>query len=99
MANLQLLRLAQAKARSSLCRMLATELLKKGEKVGYIALEESNRRTALGLMSVAVGKALHLGEHEYSTLKDAYDKTILELEPLFIRPFWQFICGYYLQPY
>tara|TARA_R100001126_G_scaffold74066_1_gene43458 strand:+ start:5181 stop:6752 length:1572 start_codon:yes stop_codon:yes gene_type:complete len=63
--------------KSSLCRMLATELLNKGEKVGYIALEESNRRTALGLMSVAVGKALHLGEHEYSTLKDAYDKTIL----------------------
>ena len=27
-------------------------------------------------MSVAVGKALHLGEHEYSTLKDAYDSTI-----------------------
>jgi len=27
-------------------------------------------------MSVAVGKALHLGEHEYTTLKDAYDKTI-----------------------
>ena len=24
-------------------------------------------------MSVAVGKALHLGEHEYTTLKDAYD--------------------------
>ena len=27
-------------------------------------------------MSVAVGKALHLGEHEYTTLKDAYDSTI-----------------------
>jgi len=27
-------------------------------------------------MSVAVGKALHLGEHDYSTLKDAYDSTI-----------------------
>ena len=40
-------------------------------------MEESNRRTALGLMSVAVGKALHLGEHEYTTLKDAYDSTIL----------------------
>jgi len=63
--------------KSTFCRQLATELLNKGEKVGYIALEESNRRTALGLMSVAVNKALHLGEHEYSTLKDAYDKTIL----------------------
>jgi twinkle protein len=62
--------------KSTFCRQLATELLNTGEKVGYIALEESNRRTALGLMSVAVGKALHLGEHEYTTLKDAYDSTI-----------------------
>ncbi len=62
--------------KSTFCRQLATELLQEGVKVGYIALEESNRRTALGLMSVAVGKALHLGEHDYSTLKDAYDTTI-----------------------
>ena len=62
--------------KSTFCRQLATDLLNQGEKVGYIALEESNRRTALGLMSVAVGKALHLGEHEYTTLKNAYDSTI-----------------------
>ena len=62
--------------KSTFCRQLATELLNTDEKVGYIALEESNRRTALGLMSVAVGKALHLGEHKYTTLKNAYDQTI-----------------------
>ena len=62
--------------KSTFCRQLATDLLNTDEKVGYIALEESNRRTALGLMSVAVGKALHLGEHEYTTLKNAYDQTI-----------------------
>ena len=62
--------------KSTFCRQLATQLLQENVKVGYIALEESNRRTALGLMSVAVGKALHLGEHEYTTLKDAYDTTI-----------------------
>ena len=62
--------------KSTFCRQLATQLLEENVKVGYIALEESNRRTALGLMSVAVGKALHLGEHKYSTLKDAYDSTI-----------------------
>ena len=62
--------------KSTFCRQLATNLLEDGVKVGYIALEESNRRTALGLMSVAVGKALHLGEHEYTTLKEAYDTTI-----------------------
>ena len=62
--------------KSTFCRQLATQLLEEDVKVGYIALEESNRRTALGLMSVAVGKALHLGEHDYTTLKDAYDTTI-----------------------
>ena len=44
---------------------LATNLLSKGERVGYLALEESNRRTALGLMSAHVGKSLHLGEHSH----------------------------------
>ena len=62
--------------KSTFCRQLATQLLEEKVKVGYIALEESNRRTALGLMSVAVGKALHLGEQEYTTLKEAYDSTI-----------------------
>jgi twinkle protein len=62
--------------KSSFCRELATDLLSSGERVGYLALEESNRRTALGLMSAAVGKSLHLGEHDRSTLVDAYDKTL-----------------------
>jgi twinkle protein len=62
--------------KSSFCRELATSLLKKGERVGYIALEESNRRTALGLMSSAVGKSLHIGEHERSTLTEAYNATL-----------------------
>ena len=62
--------------KSTFCRQLATDLLNSGERVGYIALEESNRRTALGLMSVAVGKALHLGEHEQQVLQDAYNQTI-----------------------
>ena len=62
--------------KSTLTRQLATHLLDQNEKVGYIALEESNRRTALGLMSVATGQALHLGEHTKDTLEQAYDKTL-----------------------
>ena len=62
--------------KSSFCRELATELLKTGERVGYLALEESNRRTALGLMSAAVGKSLHLGEHTADELTEAFDCTI-----------------------
>jgi len=62
--------------KSSVCRHLATHLLKQGEPVGYVALEESNRRTALGLMSAAIGKSLHLGEHDRSTLTEAYQATL-----------------------
>jgi len=62
--------------KSSFCRELATSLLQGGERVGYLALEESNRRTALGLMSSAVGKSLHLGEHDRSTLTQAYQDTL-----------------------
>ena len=54
--------------KSSFCRDIATSLLQTGERVGYLALEESNRRTALGLMSAAVGKSLHIGEHTVDTL-------------------------------
>jgi len=62
--------------KSSFCRELATNLLSKGERVGYLALEESNRRTALGLMSSHVGKSLHLGEHDRKTLTEAYENTL-----------------------
>jgi twinkle protein len=62
--------------KSSFCRELATHLLSGGERVGYLALEESNRRTALGLMSAAVGKSLHIGEHDRATLTKAYEDTL-----------------------
>ena len=62
--------------KSSFCRELATNLLSKGERVGYLALEESNRRTALGLMSAHVGKSLHLGEHSHQELAQAFDATM-----------------------
>jgi len=62
--------------KSSFCRELATNLLSKGERVGYLALEESNRRTALGLMSAHVGKSLHLGEHSHEDLVKAFDATM-----------------------
>ena len=62
--------------KSSICRELATHILQGGGRVGYLALEESNRRTALGLMSAAVGKALHIGEHSRETLAEAFDSTM-----------------------
>ena len=62
--------------KSTFCRQLAVNLLTKGERVGYLALEESNRRTALGLMSTAVGKALHIGEHDQTELEEHFHNTI-----------------------
>jgi len=62
--------------KSSFCRDLCTHLLHKGERVGYVALEESNRRTALGLMSSALGKAYHLGEFTREELTEAYEATL-----------------------
>ena len=62
--------------KSSFCREIATDLLNKGERVGYVALEESNRRTALGLMSAALRKSFHLGEHDREELESAYKATI-----------------------
>jgi len=62
--------------KSSLCSQLATHFLDSGERVGYLALEESNRRTALRLMSCATETALHLGEQEREVLLDAFNKTL-----------------------
>jgi len=62
--------------KTSIMRHIATDLLQKGESVGILELEASNRRTALGLMSTAVGKNLHLGEYDEETLKSAFESSI-----------------------
>ena len=46
--------------KSSFCRHVALDLLKQGFGVGYIALEESIKRSALGIMGVELQKPLHL---------------------------------------
>ncbi len=62
--------------KSSFCRVLASHLLNRQERIGYLALEESNRRTALGLMSAQLGKPYHLEEYERAELEYAYNSTI-----------------------
>ena len=62
--------------KTSFCRQLAADLLQKGERVGVVELEASNRNTALGLMSTAVGKPLHLGEHDQKELETDFRDTI-----------------------
>lgn len=46
--------------KSSFCRHVALSLLDQKFKVGYIALEESVKHTALGIMSVSLKKPLNL---------------------------------------
>ena len=62
--------------KTSIIRHIATDLLSKGESVGILELEASNRRTALGLMSTAVGKNLHIGEHDQEELHSAFRRTL-----------------------
>jgi len=62
--------------KTSIIRHIATDLLNKGANVGILELEASNRRTALGLMSTAVGKNLHIGEHDKGELDTAFGNSI-----------------------
>lgn len=63
--------------KSTVCRELTHWLLKKGETVGSIALEESVERTAIGVMSVEVNQPLHLIPNvDYGQYREAYEKTV-----------------------
>ena len=62
--------------KTSIMRHIATHLLSKGESVGILELEASNRRTALGLMSTAVGKNFSIGVHDEQELKEAFHNSI-----------------------
>lgn len=64
--------------KSQVCREIAHSLLRQGETIGYVALEESVRRTALGIVGIECNKLLHLGLDGISPeeLKTAFDNTI-----------------------
>ncbi len=64
--------------KSQVCREIAHSLLLGGESVGYIALEESTKRTALGLMGIALNKPLHITTNGTSDeqLKRAFEATV-----------------------
>lgn len=65
--------------KSQLARELAFGLIKHGETLGYIALEENVKRTALGLMSLELNKPLHLRQDNDVTeedMKNAFDSTV-----------------------
>jgi twinkle protein len=65
--------------KSEWVRQIAHHLLaKQNETVGYIALEESKKRTARGMVGLHIGKRIHLSREGVSDeeLKRGYDETV-----------------------
>jgi twinkle protein len=64
--------------KSAFMREIAHHLLGVGETVGMVMLEESTRRTGLGLMGLAIDKPLHLSREGVTPfeMKTAFDKTL-----------------------
>ena len=64
--------------KSSFCRHIALHILEKKFSVGYIALEESVKRSALGIMGIAMKEPLHMGLSTVNPddLRKVFDKTI-----------------------
>jgi len=64
--------------KSQVCREIANYILAQDETIGYIALEENNKRTALGFMGLYLNKPLHLGNAEIDPedFKEAFEHTL-----------------------
>lgn len=64
--------------KSALVREIGYHLINIGERVGFIMLEETVKRTAMGIMGLHLNKPLHLGNvpTEKSELRDAFDHCI-----------------------
>ena len=63
--------------KSTFCGETAQSLVQQGEKVGYVALEESLQRTALRLMTIEANKPLHLdNDIPKEDLRRAFDNSV-----------------------
>jgi twinkle protein len=64
--------------KSAIVREIAHHLIKSGETVGMIMLEENPKRTALGLMGIELNKPLHLSREGVSEedIKESFNKTV-----------------------
>ena len=62
--------------KSSVCREVAHHFLRQGLRVGYIALEESVKRTMQGIVGIELGKPIHLdpGLATEDELRDGFDR-------------------------
>ena len=66
--------------KSEFTRAIAYSLIKQGLKLGYIALEESVDRTALGLVGMELGQRIHFLDEpdKYPGFKESWDKVITD---------------------
>mgnify|MGYP003636331856 CR=1 FL=1 len=64
--------------KSQIVREFAHAFIREGQTLGYIALEENIKRTALGLMSLELNKPLHLRQTDTpeEELRNAFEKTV-----------------------
>lgn len=64
--------------KSAFVREIANHLLELGETVGMLMLEENPKRTALGLMGIAMNKPLHISRDgiDETELRTAFDRTV-----------------------
>jgi twinkle protein len=64
--------------KSAVVREIAHHLIKMGERIGMIMLEESTKRTALGLMVIELNRPIHLSKEGVSEqqLREAFDATL-----------------------
>ena len=75
--------------KSQLCREIAYSLILRNQKVGYLALEENTKRTALGFIGLYLNKPIHLQNVDYTKkeLKDGFDN-VLGTGNLFMYDHW-----------
>ena len=71
--------------KSTLCGEIAVSLINQGQSVGYIALEESVKRTGLRLMTVSANKPLHLNNEIGSEALQAAFRDTLGSGHVFLR--------------
>jgi twinkle protein len=64
--------------KSAIVREITHHLLKEGETVGLLMLEENPKRTALGLMGIDLNKPLHLSREgvDDAALREAFTNTV-----------------------
>lgn len=64
--------------KSSVVREIAYDLIKKGETVGMLMLEENTKRTAMGLMGLHLNKPIHIerGDVTDEQLREAFEATV-----------------------